>query len=131
VPSFLGRRVIADQPLSELVPLIDWTFFFTARKLRGRYPAILEHRKYGAAARELFADGKQKLDELVKGKRIRAAGVYGFWPAASVSGIYLAHPQARYFDVGRLGRDQVEDYAARKGISVADAERMLSSRLGY
>jgi 5-methyltetrahydrofolate--homocysteine methyltransferase len=53
------------------------------------------------------------------------------WPAASVSGIYLAHPQARYFDVGRLGRDQVEDYAARKGISVADAERMLSSRLGY
>ena len=53
------------------------------------------------------------------------------WPAASVSGIYLAHPQARYFDVGRLGRDQVEDYAARKGIGLADAERMLSSRLGY
>jgi 5-methyltetrahydrofolate--homocysteine methyltransferase len=296
-PAFLGRRVIADQPLDELVPLIDWTFFFTAWELRGRYPAILEHPKYGAAARELFADGKQKLDELVKGKRIRAAGVYGFWPAASagndivlftdesrshellrfpmlrqqggeapfrsladfvaprdlglrdhvgafavtaglgadelakqyqegrddyssiivkaladrlaeafaemlhakvrrewgygaseelsndeliaekyrgirpafgypacpehsekqklfdlleapsvgitltesfamwpaasVSGIYLAHPQARYFDVGRLGRDQVEDYAARKGISVADAERMLSSRLGY
>ena len=275
------------------MPLIDWTFFFTAWELRGRYPAILEHPKYGAAARELFADGKQKLDELVKGKRIRAAGVYGFWPAASVgndivlfsdesrshellrfpmlrqqggeapfrsladfvaprdlgladhvgafavtaglgadelakqyqearddyssiivkaladrlaeafaemlhakvrrewgygaseelandeliaekyrgirpafgypacpehsekqklfdlleapsvgitltesfamwpaasvSGIYLTHPQARYFDVGRLGRDQVEDYAARKGISVADAERILTT----
>jgi 5-methyltetrahydrofolate--homocysteine methyltransferase len=56
---------------------------------------------------------------------------FAMWPAASVSGIYLGHPQARYFDVGRLGRDQVESYAARKGISVADAERLLSSRLGY
>jgi 5-methyltetrahydrofolate--homocysteine methyltransferase len=42
-----------------------------------------------------------------------------------------AHPQACYFDIGRLGRDQVEDYAARKGISVTEAERLLSSRLGY
>jgi 5-methyltetrahydrofolate--homocysteine methyltransferase len=296
-PSFLGRRVIADQPLAELVPFIDWTFFFTAWELRGRYPAILEHPKYGAAARDLFADGKKMLDQLVNGKRIRASAVYGFWPAASegndivlftdegrsqellrfpmlrqqggeapfrcladfvaprdsgvadhvgafavtaglgadelakqyqdarddyssiivkaladrlaeafteclhakvrkewgygageslsneeliaekyrgirpafgypacpehsekqklfglleapsvgitltesfamwpaasVSGIYLAHPQARYFDVGRLGRDQVESYAARKGISLAEAEKLLSPRLGY
>jgi 5-methyltetrahydrofolate--homocysteine methyltransferase len=296
-PSFLGRRVIADQPLAELVPFIDWTFFFTAWELRGRYPAILEHPKYGAAARDLFADGKKMLDQIVNGKRIRASAVYGFWPAASegndivlftdegrsqellrfpmlrqqggeapfrcladfvaprdsgvadhvgafavtaglgadelakqyqdarddyssiivkaladrlaeafteclhakvrkewgygageslsneeliaekyrgirpafgypacpehsekqklfglleapsvgitltesfamwpaasVSGIYLAHPQARYFDVGRLGRDQVESYAARKGISLAEAEKLLSPRLGY
>jgi 5-methyltetrahydrofolate--homocysteine methyltransferase len=296
-PSFTGRRVIADQPLDELVPYIDWTFFFTAWELRGRYPAILDHPKYGASARELFVDGKKKLDELVKGKLIRASAVYGFWPAASegndivlfadgsrgrellrfpmlrqqggegpyrcladfvapresgladhvgafavtagigvdelatkyqnarddyssiivkaladrlaeafaeclharvrrewgfgaaeklsneeliaekyrgirpafgypacpehsekeklfdllqapavgitltenfamwpaasVSGIYLAHPQSRYFDVGRLARDQVESYAARKGISIEDAERLLSPRLGY
>jgi 5-methyltetrahydrofolate--homocysteine methyltransferase len=297
VPFFLGRRVIADQPLAELVPYIDWTFFFTAWELRGRFPAILDHPKYGASARELFADGKAKLDELVRGRAIRASGVYGFWPAASenndivlytddsrtrellrfpmlrqqsgeapyrcladfvaprdsgladhvgafavtaglgadelarqhaearddygailvkaltdrlaeafaeylharvrrewsygageqltndeliaekyrgirpafgypacpehsekgklfdllqapevgitltesyamwpaasVSGIYLAHPQARYFDVGRLGRDQVEDYARRKGIAVGEAERLLAPRLGY
>ncbi len=296
-PAFLGRRVIADQPLAELVPFIDWTFFFTAWELRGRYPAILDHPKYGASARDLFADGKKKLDEIVRGKRIHAAGVYGFWPAASegndivlfadqgcsrelvrfpmlrqqggegpfrcladfvaprdsgladhvgafavtagigadelarqyqearddytgiivkaladrlaeafaemlharvrrewgygvgealaneeliaeryrgirpafgypacpehsekqklfelleapaagitltesfamwpaasVSGLYLAHPQARYFDVGRLGRDQVESYAARKSIGLAEAEKLLSPRLGY
>jgi 5-methyltetrahydrofolate--homocysteine methyltransferase len=75
--------VIEDQPLDELVPYIDWTFFFTAWELRGKFPAIFEHPKYGAPARELYADGKKKLDELVKGKLIRASAVYGFWPAAS------------------------------------------------
>jgi len=52
-------------------------------------------------------------------------------PAASVSGIYLAHPQARYFTVGRIGRDQVEDYARRKGIHVGEAERWLTPNLAY
>jgi 5-methyltetrahydrofolate--homocysteine methyltransferase len=52
-------------------------------------------------------------------------------PGASVSGIYLAHPDARYFSVGRVGRDQVEDYAARKGISPAEGERALRPNLAY
>ena len=52
-------------------------------------------------------------------------------PAASVSGWYLSHPEARYFGVGRLGRDQVHDYAARKGWSVQEAEGWLSPNLGY
>ena len=52
-------------------------------------------------------------------------------PAAAVSGIYFAHPDARYFSVGRIGRDQVEDYAARKGIAVAEAERWLRPNLAY
>jgi 5-methyltetrahydrofolate--homocysteine methyltransferase len=52
-------------------------------------------------------------------------------PAASVSGIYLAHPEARYFSVGRVDRDQVEDYAARKGVSVAEAEQWLRPNLAY
>ena len=52
-------------------------------------------------------------------------------PAASVSGIYLAHPDARYFSVGRIGRDQVEDYAARKRVSPDEAERWLRPNLGY
>ena len=296
-PSFLGLRKIEDQPLAEIVPYIDWTFFFTAWELRGKFPAILDHPKYGASARDLYADGKKMLDELVHGKLIRASAVYGFWPAAaegndivlftdegrkqeivrfpmlrqqggespyrcladfvaprdggladhvgafavtaglgtdelavkyqqgrddynaiivkalsdrlaeafaemlharvrrewgygageklsneelisekyrgirpafgypacpehsekaklfellqapsigitltesfamwpaaSVSGIYLAHPQSRYFDVGRVARDQVESYAARKGVSVSEAERLLSPRLGY
>ena len=52
-------------------------------------------------------------------------------PAASVSGIYLAHPEARYFSIGRVGRDQVEDYAARQGIELDEAERRLRPNLGY
>jgi 5-methyltetrahydrofolate--homocysteine methyltransferase len=52
-------------------------------------------------------------------------------PAASVSGFYYAHPQSRYFAVGRIGRDQVEDYARRKGMSLTTAERWLSSNLAY
>jgi 5-methyltetrahydrofolate--homocysteine methyltransferase len=53
------------------------------------------------------------------------------WPGAAVSGLYLAHPQSRYFVLGRLGRDQVEDYARRKGWTLAEAERWLSPNLGY
>nr|WP_310157002.1 methionine synthase [Phycicoccus sp. 3266] len=53
------------------------------------------------------------------------------WPGASVSGWYFSHPQSQYFVVGRLGRDQVEDYAERKGWSLAEAERWLSPNLGY
>ena len=52
-------------------------------------------------------------------------------PAASVSGLYFGHPQARYFSVGRIGRDQVADYAERKGVSVAEAERWLRQNLAY
>jgi 5-methyltetrahydrofolate--homocysteine methyltransferase len=56
---------------------------------------------------------------------------YAMTPAASVSGIYLAHPEARYFSVGRVGRDQVEDYAVRKRVSPAEAEAWLRPNLGY
>jgi 5-methyltetrahydrofolate--homocysteine methyltransferase len=56
---------------------------------------------------------------------------YAMTPAASVSGIYFAHPDARYFSVGRIGRDQVEDYAARKRVFPAEVERWLRPNLGY
>ncbi|MGY2003725.1 methionine synthase [Blastococcus sp. SYSU DS1024] len=53
------------------------------------------------------------------------------WPGAAVSGLYFAHPQAQYFVLGRVGRDQVEDYARRKGWTLAEAEKWLSPNLGY
>ena len=53
------------------------------------------------------------------------------WPGASVSGLYFSHPESRYFVLGRIGRDQVEDYARRKGWTVAEAEKWLSPNLGY
>jgi 5-methyltetrahydrofolate--homocysteine methyltransferase len=292
-PAFTGVRRV-DPPLAELVPFIDWTMFFAAWELKGRFPAILDHPQYGAPARELYDHAKGLLDRIVADGLLRARGVYGFWraqsegddivlldvplrfsmlrqqeetpdgkphksladfiapresgvvdyigafavtaglgaddlvkaferdhndydaiivkaladrlveafaeylhararrdwrygieerlsnddmiaeryrgirpafgypacpdhsekfklfelldapsvgieltdscamsPAASVSGLYFAHPEAAYFTVGRVGRDQVEDYARRKAISVAEAERWLTPNLAY
>jgi 5-methyltetrahydrofolate--homocysteine methyltransferase len=297
VPAFTGRRAI-DVPLPELVPFIDWTFFFAAWELKGRFPAILDHPQYGPAARELYDNARALLDRIIDEQLLSARAVYGFWPAASegddlivfadeersgellrfnmlrqqelipdakpnlsladfvadrgagvrdyigafavtaglgadalvhrferenddysailvkaladrlaeafaawmharsrrewgvenaastddivherhrgirpgfgypacpdhsekfklfdllqagdagialtdhaamtpaasVSGLYFAHPQARYFTVGRIGEDQVISYARRKGMSVADVERWLASSLAY
>ncbi len=56
---------------------------------------------------------------------------YAMWPGSSVSGLYFAHPQARYFSLGKIGRDQVEDYSRRKGMSMAEVERWLGPNLNY
>ena len=56
---------------------------------------------------------------------------YAMWPGSSVSGLYFGHPESFYFGVGKIERDQVEDYAARKGWSVAEAERWLAPMLNY
>ena len=53
------------------------------------------------------------------------------WPAASVSGYYFSHPASRYFGVGKIERDQVEDYARRKGMDVETMEKWLSPNLSY
>ncbi len=290
---FTGPRLV-EPSLSELRDVIDWTFFFTAWELKGRYPQILDHPEKGAAARELFEHANELLDAIVAEDLIQARGVYGFWPAqaegddivldvgtvfpmlrqqvdhgpgdgrpnrsladfvappesdlrdhlgafavtaglgadelaktfeadhddyraimvkaladrlaeafaewlhrevrrtwyapeealspeelakeryrgirpafgypacpdhtekrtlfdllgarehgmdltsncamtpgATVAGLYFGHPQARYFNVGRLGKDQVEDYARRKGQSLAETERWLSENLAY
>ncbi len=62
---------------------------------------------------------------------IRLTESYAMWPPSSVSGLYFSHPESHYFGVGRIGRDQVVDYAARKGWLLAEAERWLAPILGY
>ena len=56
---------------------------------------------------------------------------YAMWPGAAVSGLYFSHPDSHYFGVGKVERDQVEDYARRKGWTVAEAERWLAPVLNY
>ena len=82
-PTFLGTRAFADYSLAELVPYIDWTPFFQAWELPGRYPAILKDNKVGTEAQKLFADAQAMLKRMVAEKWIRASGVVGFWPANS------------------------------------------------
>jgi 5-methyltetrahydrofolate--homocysteine methyltransferase len=290
LPAFTGTRVV-QADVSTLREYVDWTFFFHAWELKGRFPAILDDPVKGEAARDLFAAANELLDEIVAAGSLEARGVYGFWPARaegddvvldggirfpmlrqqadhadsrpnrsladfvapaetglvdhvgafavaihggeeladgfaragddyrsimvraladrlaeafaewlhqvarqewyapgeklsgtqligerfrgirpaygypacpdhsekgtlvelldaaqvgigltetfamtpppSVSGLYFGHPQARYFSVGRIGRDQVEDYARRKEIEVAEAERWLRVNLAY
>jgi 5-methyltetrahydrofolate--homocysteine methyltransferase len=286
-PPFEGTRVI-EPKVSELRDYIDWTFFFHAWELKGKFPAILEHPSHGAAARELFSHAEEMLDEIQSKGWLQAKGVYGFWPAraegddivlgnsvrfpmlrqqvdhgddkpylslvdfvgqqndhigafavtaglgldevaaqftaehddyraimikaladrlaeafaeylheqvrrewyesgprlsseeliteryrgirpafgypacpdhsekqtlfdllgarsigmeltesgamtptAAVAGLYFAHPQSKYFMVGKIGRDQVEDYARRKNMSLAEVERWLRPNLSY
>ena len=279
-PPFAGARLV-EPSLADLVPFIDWQFFFHAWDLKGKFPAILAN----PAAQELYDDARSLLREILQGASLRAVGIYGFWPAhaegddvvidgvrfsflrqqadhgderpnrcladyvapaedymgafavgihgaeelsaryeaahddyssiavkaladrlaeafaeflhqrvrrewyapdehlseedllkenfrgirpafgypacpdhsekgklfdllgaekaglaltetyamlpaAAVSGVYFHHPQSRYFAVGRIGRDQVEDYAARRGIAVSEGERWLGSSLG-
>ncbi len=280
VPPFTGSREVTPE-LADVVPFIDWQFFFHAWDLKGKFPAILDN----PAARDLYDDAQKALTEIVQERWLQARGTYGYWPAhaegddivlggtrfnmlrqqadhaderpnrsladyvapagdhlgafavgihgahdlsernagenddytsivvkaladrlaeafaewlhlqarrewyapeehlpssdlmretfrgirpafgypacpdhtekgklfdllgagrvglgltesfamtpaAAVSGIYLAHPQAKYFAVGRIGRDQLEDYAARKGEPIARLERWLSPNLG-
>jgi 5-methyltetrahydrofolate--homocysteine methyltransferase len=83
VPWFIGRRIV-EPSLEELIPFIDWTFFFSAWELKGRFPAILDHPDYGGPARELYENAQTVLARIVKEKRLTARGVYGFWPANAV-----------------------------------------------
>jgi 5-methyltetrahydrofolate--homocysteine methyltransferase len=56
---------------------------------------------------------------------------FAMWPGSSVSGLYFAHPESRYFSVGKVDRDQVIDYHERKGMSIAEVERWLGPYLNY
>jgi 5-methyltetrahydrofolate--homocysteine methyltransferase len=81
-PSFTGIRKV-DIALDELVPFIDWQFFFAAWELKGRFPKIFDDPKIGTAAKDLYDSAQKLLTQIVDGKLIRARGVYGFWPANS------------------------------------------------
>src|SRR5947209_11290700 len=79
-PPFVGRKVIEPE-LAQLREYVDWTFFFHAWELKGKYPAILDRPSQGAAARELFGHAQELLDEIQANRWLQARGVYGFWPA--------------------------------------------------
>ncbi len=83
VPAFIGQRTLDPFPLKDLVDYIDWSPFFHAWEMRGRYPAILEDTVVGAKAKELFADAQAHLRSMIDGEKLTARAVYGFFPAAS------------------------------------------------
>jgi 5-methyltetrahydrofolate--homocysteine methyltransferase len=86
------------------------------------YPAQPDHTEKRTLFRLLDAENATGL---------KLTESYAMWPAAAVSGVYFAHPDSRYFGVGRIGRDQVSDYAARKAWRLEEAERWLGPSLNY
>ena len=83
-PNFLGTRVIDEQPLSDLVPVIDWSPFFHTWELKGRYPKIFEDPVVGSKAKELFDDARTLLKDVLDRRLLTAKAVYGLFPANSV-----------------------------------------------
>jgi len=131
-PAFTGRRVLAAVPLGDIVPYIDWTFFFTAWDLKGRFPAILDHPQYGEAARDLYAAAQLLLDRIVREERLTASGVYGFWPAASEDDdIVLYRDRELTGEIARFNmlRQQEAMASGQPNLSLADfvAPRALRS----
>ena len=86
------------------------------------YPACPDHTE----KRQLF-----DLLQAEENTGVRLTETYAMSPPASICGLYFAHPESRYFAVGKIGRDQVEDYAVRKGMTVGEVERWLAPSLGY
>ncbi|MBB6599374.1 methionine synthase [Luteimonas sp. MC1825] len=84
VPAKPGLTVFDDYPLADLVEIIDWTPFFQAWELAGRYPAILTDEVVGEAASELYRDAREMLDTIIREKWLTAKAVFGLWPANSV-----------------------------------------------
>ncbi|NHZ85231.1 MAG: methionine synthase, partial [Planctomycetia bacterium] len=84
VPKFTGIKVFEDYSIAELIDYIDWTPFFSVWELKGRYPVILKHKKYGKQAQQIFDDAQVLLKEIVDKKLLQAKGVFGIFPANSV-----------------------------------------------
>jgi 5-methyltetrahydrofolate--homocysteine methyltransferase len=118
VPRSLGVTVIDPQPLASLVDYIDWTPFFRAWDLKGRFPAILEDSVVGAEARSLFDDARALLDDIIGDELLTARGAVGLFRAASVhEDIELCEPAS---GVIRGLRQQFEKPDGRPCLGLAD-----------
>jgi 5-methyltetrahydrofolate--homocysteine methyltransferase len=128
-PAFTGVQTV-EPDLAELRDYIDWTFFFTAWELKGRYPQILDHPAHGAAARELFEAANALLDRIVAEASLRARGVYGFWPATA-EGEDLVLADGIRFPMLRQQADHDDDRPSRSLADyVAPVEAGLPDHLG-
>jgi len=83
-PAFIGTKVYADYSLNEIVGYIDWTFFFHAWRITGRYPEILNHPEKGEEARKLFTDAQKMLEQIIADKMLTANAVVAIYPANAI-----------------------------------------------
>ena len=123
VPAPLGVTDFDNFPLDELVAYIDWSPFFHAWELRGRFPAIFEDPVVGLEARKLYDDARRLLDDIVRHQRFRARGVLGFWPANRVGEDIQLYADAEAtvpLDVFHGLRQQMKKPPGQPNFSLAD-----------
>jgi 5-methyltetrahydrofolate--homocysteine methyltransferase len=144
-PEFLGVRVVSSGELfgegaekstrgacapqriaiglTDLVPYIDWSPFFHAWELRGRYPAIFDDPKIGTQARDLFDDAQKLLEQIIAQKLLEARGVYGFWPANSTGDdvdLYIDDTRSKKLATFYFLRQQMQKPAGQANHCLAD-----------
>ncbi len=122
-PSYLGVKTFADYPLSELCNYIDWTPFFRTWELKGTYPKILEDQTMGEVARNLFADAKGLLEQIVEKRLLTAKAVVGFWPANSVGDdleVYESGDPTRRQAILHTLRQQMRQGRGKANFALAD-----------
>ncbi len=122
-PEFLGTRVYSDVPLEEILPFIDWSPFFSAWEIHGRYPRIFDDPNVGAEAKRLFDDAQVLLARIVREKLFTANAVIGFWPCNAVGDdieIYADESRQQVVTTFHQLRQQLEKPADQFNHCLAD-----------
>jgi 5-methyltetrahydrofolate--homocysteine methyltransferase len=124
----------ASVALADLVPFIDWSPFFHTWELRGRYPSILRHEKYGEEARKLFADAQRLLERIVGQNLLAARGAYGFFPASRVGDdveLYTDESRTARLTTFHFLRQQIEKADGTPNWCLADFVAPRESRVPH
>jgi 5-methyltetrahydrofolate--homocysteine methyltransferase len=136
-PEFTGPRVLDDFPLATLREYIDWTPFFHTWELKGVYPRILDDEKYGAQAKQIFAEANALLDRIIAERLLQARAVYGLFPANAVGDdveLYADAERSRVltrFNFLRQQTDRGADHACRSlSDFIAPGDTRLPDHLG-
>ncbi len=122
-PEFLGVRTLEDYPLESLRDTIDWTPFFHAWEMKGRYPDLLNDPVQGDAARDLFSEANQLLDEIIADRLIQASAVVGFFPANAIGDdieVYRDETRQDVVAVIHTLRQQMARSDSRANLALAD-----------
>ncbi|MFY9658171.1 MAG: vitamin B12 dependent-methionine synthase activation domain-containing protein, partial [Methylocystis sp.] len=122
-PSFIGVRGFTSYDVAELIPYIDWTPFFSTWEFKGRFPALLDDRERGEAARALFDDARAMLDRIVAERWFTPKAAIGFWPANAVGddiALYTGESRKERLATLHTLRQQLPRQGARPNLALAD-----------
>ncbi len=122
-PTFLGTRTFRSYDVADLVPYIDWTPFFQTWEMKGRFPALLEDEKQGAAARQLYEDAQAMLKRIVDERWFQPKAVIGFWPANAVGddiALYTGESRSEKLATFFTLRQQLQRRDGKPNVALSD-----------